>query len=203
MKSRGSYRFFHLIAVLSAISAFVVSSEAGACACLQHESCDEDRSCYNVGWIGFRVLGGGNLAAFSDDRKYRAFETTVMGFGEFSFFTTRWEHFYWEILRAGVGVSGFNIEDGMGYPPHWIIPFWGTSLGYPWCLKRISKSTGTGLHELRAGVNLLFDWGFWPGRSGVEVLYLWHYTKRLAIEFGIRMAVYTPILSASIGFKII
>ncbi|HSA33654.1 MAG TPA: hypothetical protein P5077_08015 [bacterium] len=108
------------------------------------------------------------------------------GGGMLSFFTLRWNWFYWEIIRAagaggGPGLGGDNSVYGLG----------GTSFGVP------IRFLGTLEHELRLGT------GFYGGIiatdtnddsynehlglaiMSLEISYLWHFGKGYSLQGGL------------------
>ncbi len=112
---------------------------------------------FRVEWIGLR-FGIGGKGGLLEEYRY----VGLAGFAELTLFTLHWQHFYWEILRAGGGM------------PHY--GYWGTAIGYPIHLDDRER------HELRIGVHISFWLGTLPTLSGLQIYYMHRTSKRFAIQ---------------------
>ncbi len=120
-------------------------------------------------WVALRTYVGGGM-----------FSPTVGA--EMSFFTLRWNHFYWEMLRAGGGIP--------------FIGYWGTSFGVPFHIGESAKN------EIRFGMHLTMLYGFYPIPSGCEILYVRHAYKYFSFEAGARLWAYPTAGTAVVGIRI-
>lgn len=126
-------------------------------------------------WFGMRGYGG-YTPGFEED-----FDEGAGGGGEISFFTVRWESFYWTILRFGGGVPT------MGY--------WGMTFGVPF-------SSENGKNELRLGFDLTLLFGYVPILSGPELSYVRHVSESLAFELGAQAFIYPTLVAGFLGFRL-
>jgi len=129
---------------------------------------------YEVEWFGARgAIGAGALL-------YRGIP--LWGMAEISLFTLVWKHFYIECLRIGSGIPN--------------IFYWGTALGFPWHIGGGRK------HQLRFGVHLTLQIGYWPAPSGVQIYYILRLRKHFALQFGLMQYSYPPGGTFTFGFSI-
>ena len=152
-------------------------------------------------WFAFRILGG-----------------DYGGGAMFSFFTLKWNWFYWEIVRLEgcVGLNGFGSTAERSGGSYGMA---GTSIGLPIPLDYLGR------HELRIGTGAfggIIEYrqsnqtaGGYSVKSGASVLgeiyYVWHAAKYFSLQTGIELLVPViegphgypdPVLNGFIGFRI-